>query len=147
MVRYWDKLKMKKVKTLFLSVVALISVALMCSSCLEVVVGPKSAKRVGHGPPPHAPAHGHRAKHPDGVEVVYDSGSGVYVVVGFPDHYYCNGHYYRFHDDNWQVSVRIDGVWEFVADRDLPPGLRKNKEYKHVSKAHPGRGYGVQEKW
>ena len=40
-------------------------------------------------PPPRVPAHGWRRRHPDGVEIVYRSELGAYVVVGLDDAYYC----------------------------------------------------------
>ena len=54
-----------------------------------------SKNKKGNGPPPHAPAHGYRHKHQHGVELVYSSELGVYVVVGFPNHYFSEGHYFR----------------------------------------------------
>lgn len=93
----------------------------------------QASQKIGHGPPPHAPAHGHRRKCPDGFEVVYDSASGVYVVVGYPSHYYLAGHYYRFHEDHWQISVSFKGTWQHIGKRPLPPGL-KAKAVKNTYK-------------
>src|SRR5262245_11687981 len=62
--------------------------------------GPPVIVREGgaHGPPPWAPAHGHRRHHQRAyqhrdatVDMVFDSGLGVYVVVGLPNYYYWNG--------------------------------------------------------
>ena len=55
--------------------------------------GPVVLKKAG--PPPHAPAHGYRHKHEHGVELVFDSQLGVYVVVGWKDHFFSAGRYYR----------------------------------------------------
>ena len=89
------------------------------------------------GPPPHAPAHGYRQKHHargGDIELVFDSGLGVYVVVGWPGHYWHDDHYYRDVDGAWQVSVRLDGGWSAAPSRKLPPGLAK----KHRGKGpHP----------
>ena len=58
--------------------------------------GHPHARGRGHGPPPHAPAHGYRHKaQRHGAELEFDSGLGVYVVVGVPLHYYLDGLYLR----------------------------------------------------
>ena len=97
----------------------------------------KEKKHKGHGPPPHAPAHGYRAKTADGIEIVFDSGLGVYLVVNVPDHYYSDGKYYRKRGDSWEFSLRFEGPWEIVIEADLPVGLRsegKGKSKKEKSK-------------
>jgi hypothetical protein len=77
------------------------------------------------GPPPHAPAHGHRHKHPrDRVELVFESKLGVYVVVGHADHWYCDDHYYRAARGAWYVATRFEGPWKLVEVAHLPAGLR-----------------------
>lgn len=90
------------------------------------------------GPPPHAPAHGHRHKHRDGgrdVELVFDSGLGVYVVLGFPDRYYWDGRYLRIDGDQWFASARLDGGWQPASVSALPAGLRgKGKEGRKTAK-------------
>lgn len=83
------------------------------------------------GPPPHAPAHGYRRKHHvqhgSDVELVFDSGLGVYVVVGFPDVYFYANSFFRFGDIGWQISVRPDGGWAVADSGRVPPGLQKSK--------------------
>lgn len=98
----------------------------------------ESKPGVGHGPPPHAPAHGYRHKHQHGVEMVFDTGMGVYIVVGYPKHYFYNNNYYRYHDGIWKMSVHIKGPWVIITKSDLPPGLKKKGESK--KKKHPGKG-------
>jgi hypothetical protein len=129
-------------KKVLLVAVSLMCVTAMFSSCRTVVIGRPHGHVHKPGPPPHAPAHGHRHKHHDDVELVFDSGCGVYVVVGMDDHYYCDGHYYRFWDAGWQTSVRIGGGWQPVRVESLPGGLKVKAKGKRVSKAHPGRGHG-----
>lgn len=114
------------------------------ASCSGVVLRSGSGRKVG--PPPHAPAHGCRRKLPKGVEVVYDSGSGVYVVVGFEKHYYLDGHYYRFCSNRWEISMQVDVGWEPARIELVPAKLRGKYKAKHISKTHPGRGYGLQGK-
>ena len=68
------------------------------------------------------------------------------MVVGLEGHYYLDGSYYRFCSNRWEVSMQVDGGWKPTRIEMLPPGLREKHKAKHVSKAHPGRGYGLQGK-
>ena len=97
---------------------------LVCTSCSSTRAYYPTGKRVGHGPPAHAPAHGHRRKQVCGVELVFDTGLGLYVVVGHPNHYYCDGYFYRLTGSVWEMSLRFDGGWAVRAGKPLPPGLR-----------------------
>ena len=97
------------------------------------------AKSQGHGPPPHAPAHGYRAKTHDGVELSFRSDLGVYVVVGYSGYYYGEGIYYRQKDGTWSVSAHFEGPWETYSEEKLPPGLQKVKKGgKGKAKGHSG---------
>ena len=62
------------------------------------------------GPPPHAPAHGYRHKHYN-HDLVFDSGLGVYLVLGRPDYYFWDNRYFRYHDGYWQFAADLDGRW------------------------------------
>jgi len=125
---------------------------LMLVSCRSFSIGTRSARRyeskpvLKPGPPPHAPAHGYRRKY-QGVELVYDSGRGIYVVIDFPSHYYFKGHYYRFGEVQWEVGVSLEGPWKVISYDELPKGLRFEKKgegkAKGKSKVHPGRGLGL----
>jgi hypothetical protein len=104
----------------------------------EVVVVPERG-----GPPPHAPAHGYRRKHHvenRDVELVFDSGLGVYVVVGFPDVYFDANVFFRLADVGWQVSMRPDGGWTLAAADRVPPGLAKAKGGNGKSAKGPKKG-------
>ena len=125
----------------FVAVLALTSMTV--SSCASVTARPGATGKQGHGPPPHAPAHGYRHKHQDGVELVFDSGRGVYVVVDIPNHYYIDGRYYRLRADQWQVSAHFDGPWGVVAEVSLPVGLKTNSSGKHKTKKHRGRSHSA----
>ena len=88
------------------------------------------------GPPAHAPAHGHRRKHAEqAVELVFDSGLGVHVVVGHPDHYHHGSRYYKRVRGHWYVSTRFHGGWTVVKVDRLPKALRKAARHAH-RKAH-----------
>jgi hypothetical protein len=90
----------------------------------------------GHGPPPHAPAHGYRHKHHhDAADLVFDAGLGVYAVVGRPGYYWYIDHYLRWVSGEWRVSSRIDGVWGVVSSDRVPAKLVA-KHAKHGKKAH-----------
>jgi hypothetical protein len=113
--------------TLYLCAVVLACASLMLTSCSSEVVCRRSSKKIGrgNGPPPHAPAHGYRHKHETkGVELVYDSRRGVYVVVGLPDHYYYDGHFFRIRGARWEVSLNTTHGWKPVHEDSIPPGLR-----------------------
>ena len=123
---------MKRHSTIWLAVVSVVLV-LALSSCSSVEVRrTPQRKKVGNGPPAHAKAHGWRRKHASGVEFVYHSKSGVYVVVGMPNHYYCdcNDYFYKLGPLGWQASASIDGGWTYVTDKSLPQGLRLAKNGK-----------------
>ena len=122
---------MNKNNALYLFVFALVCISVMCVSCTKVAIfGPTHETKVGHGPPPHAPAHGYRQKQADGMELVFDSKLGVYVVVGLPDCYYFDGCYFRLQDDNWQMSVSIDGAWKPAKVKSIPAGLKAKGKAK-----------------
>lgn len=114
--------------------VLLLLVCITISACRSTVrytqtVNPKVTSK-HTGPPPHAPAHGYRHKHRDGVEMIYNSDIGVYVVVGHAEHYYCRDKYYRLNNGSWEVSLDINGKWAPASNKKLPPGLRKKKTCK-----------------
>jgi len=135
-----------KHKYSFLLAVALTFSTLVFVSCRSVTVRRSSGHKHGRvqGPPPHAPAHGYRHKQ-HGVELVYDSGRGVYVVVELPNHFYFKGHYYRQRETQWEIGVHVDGPWEVVVEESLPKGLR-GKKGKGKPKEHPGKGLGLGKK-
>ncbi len=111
----------------------LLSLAIAVPGCRSTAVyrKPSSPEVVVKqtGPPPHAPAHGYRHKHGDGVELVYNAEIGVYVVVGHDHYYFHKDSFYRLNNESWEVSVEIAGKWSAVPDKKLPPGLRKKYAY------------------
>jgi hypothetical protein len=126
---------MNKNNALYLLIIVLACVSIMCVSCTKVAIfGPPHETKVGNGPPPHAPAHGYRAKQADGMELVFDSELGVYAVVGLADCYYLDGFYFRLQDGNWQMSVSIDGGWKAAQFEKLPPGLKAKGNAKGKAK-------------
>ena len=94
------------------------------------------------GPPPHAPAHGHRRKHHrhHDQELRFDSNLGVYVVVGLTEVYFSNDSFIRLRGDGWQVSASLDGPWDARAEDRIPPGLRSKHHAKKHEKHHKHKG-------
>jgi len=96
----------------------------------------------GHGPPPWAPAHGYRHKqyrayqsHEGTVDLVFDSGLGVYAVVGFPNYYWWNGSYLRISSGQWMTATYLDAAWAPCPDERVPSRLR-------TAEADRGKGHG-----
>ena len=112
------------------------------SACVAAVPtpAPGPAKAKGHGPPPHAPAHGYRAKTPQGVDLVFDTQLGVYVVVSVPGQYWLDERYYSKRAEGWFVGPGVEGPWQTCAVADLPPGLRTANGPPGQSKAKKGKG-------
>jgi len=87
----------------------------------------------GGGLPPHAPAHGHRAKL-RGHDLEFDSRRGVYGVIGFPGIYWHAGWFFRLQHHRWVRASDGHGPWNDVRWGDVPYGLRGEK--------HHGKGRG-----
>ena len=106
---------------------------------VEIKKKPKIVKKSqGHGPPPHAPAHGYRHKHQHGVELRYDSGLGVYVVIEIPGMYFNDGLYIRWSAAGfWEVGYHFDGPWRIAVGNEVPEKLDQKK-----GKSKPGKGKG-----
>lgn len=100
------------------------------------------------GPPPHAPAHGYRAKYHD-HDLIYDSGLEAYLVVGRHDYYFNDGMYFRYRDDRWQFSVRLDSNdWHDAHYEQMPHKLYYSKGDKHSHKEHGKKvPPGQEKKW
>jgi hypothetical protein len=97
------------------------------------------------GPPPHAPAHGYRAKHHH-HDMIYDSRLGAYVVLGYDNYYYNDGWYFRYVDGFWQINVNLDDRdWRQADYYRVPEGLRNTKRskqhYRERDQDDRGRGY------
>jgi len=99
----------------------LIGSVLIVSGC---AVYPAHDHHQGYGPPPHAPAHGYRAKYHN-HDLVYDAHLGVYIVIGLHDHFYRDGNYYKHARDGWYYSRYTDRDWGRYDERKLPPGLAR----------------------
>jgi len=118
-----------------LLLIALLSTFLI--ACVETSTIKKSSPRYSHSPPPHAPAHGYRHKHKK-QNLIFDTGVGVYVVVGLLDHYFHNDRYYRYRKGIWETTKTLEGLWRKTTEHDLPVKLYQSK----AGKSHPGKGRG-----
>ena len=126
-------------KTITSFIITATCILLMTASCSEEVVYRRRVPGRGHGPPAHAPAHGHRRKYVHGVELVFDAGMGVYVVVGCADHYYYDDTFFRLYGGVWEISLYPDRGWGPLGHKSLPPGLHARANGKIKS---PGKGLG-----
>jgi hypothetical protein len=59
-----------------------------------------------------------------GKELVFDSGRGVYIVIGLSDHYYHDGYFYRLQGGLWEMSLKPNSGWKVVSGKSLPLGLQ-----------------------
>ncbi len=115
---------MDKARRRLLRRIPTLALALMTGACYHYRgAGPGA----GHGPPPHAPAHGYRHKQANGLDLIYDSGVGLYIVSGWSNHYYKAGNYYRWHKGRWESGPKLKGPWKGASKKALPPGLQKKK--------------------
>ena len=117
----------KKITLFFIVTFAFI--VLMTASCSTHSVYSKPTVTKS-GPPAHAPAYGYHRKHVAGMELVYDSSLGLYVVVGMTDHYYHDGYFFRIHGGLWEMSKKPDIGWKVVSESSLPQGLRGKVKVK-----------------
>jgi hypothetical protein len=118
----------------------MLAVGVVCAvgGCLIVQPRPVPPSVVFASPPPHAPAHGYRAKHPqENVDLVFDSGLGVYAVVGQPDCWWIDGVYYRWREGSFVTGVSVAGPWVAVTVDRVPTGLRSYKV--KVKEVPPGK--------
>lgn len=113
-------------------IVVLLAAAIAVFGCSRTVVRAGGSTRTTtvqtdkKGPPPHAPAHGYRHKHTDGLVLVYEASLGVYVVSGHTGLYFYKDRYYRFHKSNWQSSGHFEGPWRNSPSNKVPQGLQQN---------------------
>jgi hypothetical protein len=84
------------------------------------------------------------------VDLIFDSDIGVYVVVGYDQHYFHGDRFYRRIGSGWVASARIGGPWLGVELRALPAGLavqpaKKRGRHGGGPPAQHGKGRGP--KW
>lgn len=95
-------------------------------------------RQARRGPPPHAPAHGYR-HHQQELDMRYDAALGVYVVIGHPNHFYSDGHYFRRVGSHWErCGSWKKGKWKAVEVALVPLPLARHYHAKHPK---PGKGH------
>ena len=72
---------------------------------------------------PSAPADGYRHTERGSPDMIYDSRLGLYVVLGYPDHFHDGERYYRRFDGRWQRSAQLHRGWAEVRLGDVPQAL------------------------
>jgi hypothetical protein len=98
-------------KTLLFAIIVTVASFTILSCALGYQFPPPTAE------PGYVTTHG-------GVQLVFDSDIGLYVVTGYPDYYYYRGYYYRAHPGGrYERSRAIEGRWRSVDPGRLPPGL------------------------
>jgi hypothetical protein len=141
---------------------ALLSPAAGCASLLacgpvdSVTINPGGAPRLDHppvareggehAPPPWVPRSGDRRRHQhadqsrqDAVDLVFDNGLGVHLVVGIPNDSYWDGVYLRLEAGNWWRARYLDARSPPCLADALPGNLR----WKPVEKYNgPPKGRG-----
>ena len=130
-------------KSITLALAALIVILLLTTSCSRYRAHPGPVIITNEsGPPAHAPAHGYRRKHVHGVELVFDSGLGLYVVVGRTDHYYHDGYFFRFRSGIWERCPEPDGHWKVTSHNSLPIGLQAKAKVNNNNNSGKENGKG-----
>lgn len=128
-------------KVLLVSVV--IAAPLLADTKISIEVGGNrsgspapapSAPSAKKGPPPWAPAHGHRAKH----TYRYFPGHDVYFEPA-------RGTYFYLEAGAWKVGVRLPDTFKIDLGASVEIGMDSDKPYQfhsEIKQAHPGRGHG-----
>jgi hypothetical protein len=129
-----------------ISIVILGVVLVGCS--VQVGGGPQSTPTSSGGPPPHAPAHGYRAKqhyyYYPGANVYFSPSRGVY--------------FYLASDGAWKVSVSLPGSIKVKLGDRVSLELDTDRPYKYnaehrakyppgQAKKHGGGPPGKKKKW
>jgi len=124
------------------TLIATVAVGLLAlAGCVHVQQHEQRAAR--RGPPPHAPAHGYR-HHQSAVDLRFDAQLGVYVVIGHPNHFFDDGHYFRRVGSRWErCGSWKKGNWKTVEVAVVPVSLARH--YRGKGPKHgkaKGHGHG-----
>ncbi len=69
------------------------------------------------------------------MDLEFDSGLGVYVVVDVAGVYFRNSRYFRLVGGRWEIAGNHIGPWQIALTHEVPSKLTKSKV-----KARPGKG-------
>ncbi len=87
------------------------------------------------GPPPRAPAHGHRAKH----TYRYFPGHDVYFEPARSMYFYLEA-------GAWKIGARLPDTFKIDLGASVEIGMDSDKPYQfhnEIKQAHPGRGHSA----
>ncbi len=102
----------------------------MTAMLIGALIAASAGCAVVYREPPYAPPHGHVVHYEANVDLVFDSGLGLYVVTGYPAYYYYRGYYYHVYaDGRCERSKRFAGPWKSARMSDVPPGLAKKEKH------------------
>jgi hypothetical protein len=107
----------------YLVIALLVSVVVAISACSMMIPPNRMASPAGR-------------QERGGMQLVYESNMGVYVVSGYTEHYYYHGRYYRWNNDSWQASSNINRGWAKAPEKTVPPGLRKTHSRENGNNQH-----------
>ena len=131
----------KKLPLKILATVAISSLFLTACDDSRVRVGANISSGVGH----YGGHHGGYLTHtPYNHRISYNSGLGLYTVIGLSNTYYNNGYYYRYNESRWHRS-RDYRAWSVLNTKSVPSRLyarhyKKPRGYGRVNTTRPQRG-------
>ncbi len=105
----------------------------LLSGCISVTDPGYSHDPYAGNYPPAYPAPGYRYAYPGGPNLYWDSGLGLYTVVGYPDYYWNDGYFYRWNGGYWARSHYWGRDWARCQPRYLPRRVYhvQNNYYGH----------------
>jgi hypothetical protein len=83
-----------------------------------------------YAPPPPAYADNGAAYYYDDVTLVFDVGWNGWLVRGHPNHYYCDGYYYRWNGGYWDRSRHFRRGWTRANIGSVPPRLHNRRSHR-----------------
>jgi hypothetical protein len=115
---------------------ALLTSASLLSGCISVT----DPGYRNHYPPAY-PSPGYRYAYPGGPSLYWDSGLGLYTVVGHPDYYWNDGYFYRWSSGYWARSRNWDRGWARCQPRYLPRRVYYVNDHYYARNRRPPYGW------
>jgi hypothetical protein len=134
-IQYWRSISMNRnsvARTLFSSVFVLLLLSPTACHLKSLGIQIGEEPRPMGGPPPHAPAHGYRAKH----NYHYYPSAQVYFDISRRVYFYLDG-------DNWKMTVSLPTRFRIKLGEHVAIEMDSDKPYtqfeKHKKKYPPGQ--------
>ena len=124
-------MNMKKLPLRAMMAVILSSFLLTACDDTRVRISSDSGGHGYSGPRHHG---GHITRTPHNHRVSFDAALGMYIVLGLANTYWNNGHYYRYHGNNWQRSSDYRR-WRRMQRNRVPARLYK-RHHRSVTRHH-----------